>query len=190
MASLNTPASKQLLLWHYTQNPGVVSENNNKKYRHISYPANIQKSSDPHYDAFQSQVIAQGNYPKNCRNVAIVNGNDDGSNLFGNGRSFTQYDKNITCWFTLIGIQNFPILLRMRFDVHSNGRADNLVTSLDKPGKMWERTYITGQRNLDNAPGSLRFDVEDLASAIKQGIHDELAAYSFILPVRLRKNPQ
>lgn len=163
---LNSPAARQLLKFHYTAAPCSTHTSNKKLWRYCNYPSGTVEYSHNLRTAFMNEVVALGDYPKQCRNIAIADGANDGLHNFSNGTQFVGYDKTWSCF-----LPRFPFYywLKLRFDLYSNGRSDNLVSSLDYPGKWWERTYITNQPLIDNAPGGQRNDIKTIKKNLEEG---------------------
>ncbi|MEO6281865.1 MAG: T9SS type A sorting domain-containing protein [Dyadobacter sp.] len=101
--ALNTPAAQQMLLhWGGSINTGVGNKS-------------------PLFDSFRTQLLALGNggYPQSCRNIAVIHGSMDATDL----SVFNQYNygSRILLGFTP-GLQN---LQNANIDVHTNQLSQN-----------------------------------------------------------------
>jgi hypothetical protein len=75
LSRLDTPASRQMLLYHHTTPPGATGE------------------ADPLYAAFQSDLVSVGDHPTNLRKVAVANGSNTQANQgFAGGEQVIQYE--------------------------------------------------------------------------------------------------
>lgn len=177
---LGRAATKQLLKFHYLAAPCSIQTNNKKLWRYCTYPPGTTEYPHNLRTTFMNEVAVLGNYPKQCRNIAIANGAADGTAIFGNGSQYVDYKKT---WSCLVPIPKFPyiipVFLRLRFNLYSGGRQDNLVSSIDYPTKWWERTYIYNQPLIDNAPGGQRNDIKTIKKNIEAGFS---AWFTFTCP--------
>ncbi|WAC10807.1 T9SS type A sorting domain-containing protein [Dyadobacter pollutisoli] len=96
--ALNTPAAQQMLLhWGGSINTGVGNKS-------------------PFFDSFRAQLLALGNggYPQSCRNIAVIHGSMNASDLSLFGQY--NYGSRILLSFT----PNFQNLQNANIDIHTN----------------------------------------------------------------------
>ena len=82
---LNTPAAKQMLIYHHTQT------NNNQANHH---PLRTSFLADPYFNS----------WPTKCRKIAIANGSGVGTTLFAPSTKMIDWEWNLDTWFGSINL--------------------------------------------------------------------------------------
>lgn len=153
LKDLRRPATKQMLLYHIDQCDARFATKTlfGKKKWDVAYnfPNKKTFAPDPLFDQFYQEVREMGDFPKKCRNVAMINGNNQGIKEFSDGKKFLHFEK--TCWT----FKNKAILF-------AGGAANYTVSNLNTAGffkEIWEKRYrAINAENLDNSPGGYRGD--------------------------------
>lgn len=162
---LRKPATKQMLLYHidHCDEHFATKTLFGKKKWNVSYnfPNTETNGADPLFDQFYQEVFDMGDFPEKCRNVAMINGNNQGIKEFSNGQKFLNYDQS--CW----GLKN-------KVKLYAQGAGNNIISELNAgfPFKeIWEKRYNTfNVPNLDNSPGGFRSDFMEAQVSIKDGL--------------------
>lgn len=165
LSDLRRPAAKQLLLYHIDQCDAQFASKSKfgKKKWNVSYnfPNTQTNGADPLFDQFYQEVFDMGDFPKKCRNVAMINGNNQGIKEFNNGQNFLNYDQS--CW----GIKN-------KVKLYAQGAGNNIISELNTGGlfkEVWEKRYKTFNiPNLDNSPGGYRGDYLKVKESLIKGL--------------------
>lgn len=177
-ANIHSPAAKQMLRFHYWANRGTKTYNGGQYQHTIIYNPGTGLAPDPNYYNFQNEVAAIGDFPKKCRNIALVNGNISNTKTFStNGQQYVEFTRNIYC-SSLI----FSLSLKIEANLFAVGANNGTILEADRPGKAREVVKVFGAKNLDNVPGSLRRDIKtEVSPAIQQGVWNGIASNSFWL---------
>ncbi len=177
-ANINSPAAKQMLRFHYTAKQGNRAYNSKKSHyvRTINYPPGTDLAPDPHYTALQNEIALLGDYPKKCRNIALVNGNVGNFKSFPNdGQAYVEFEETITCLTSIF----LPIFLKVESKLYAIGSSSGTILKADRPLFPLDIVKVFGAKNLDNVPGSLRPDISrEVVPAIQNGVWNGLAANS------------
>tara|TARA_R110002096_G_scaffold74101_2_gene175884 strand:+ start:137499 stop:142409 length:4911 start_codon:yes stop_codon:yes gene_type:complete len=161
LKDLRRPASKQLILYHIDECDDHFSTKSlfgTKKWN-VSYNfPNLQTfATHSLFDQFYQENIDMGDFPKNCRNVAIANGNNLGLRDFSNGQQYINYDQS--CF----GFKN-------KAKLYAEGAGNNIISELNTaiPFKeVWEKRYKTfNTHKLDNSPGGYRSDFSEVKASL------------------------
>jgi pimeloyl-ACP methyl ester carboxylesterase len=136
LASLNSPAARQMLVYHYTDPPGATGE------------------ADPLRADMLADFAAAGEYPQNCRKVAIANGS---GNMLGQGFSpggqiiSYEYADLLT---TITGnVWAVP-------DASQQVIFDGYIRILFLPSS--QSVSVSGTKPFDSAPGGWRGSMADM----------------------------
>lgn len=162
---LRKPATKQMLLYHIDHCDAHFASKTlfGKKKWNVSYnfPNTQTNGADPLFDQFYQEVFDMGDFPLKCRNIAMINGNNQGIKEFSDGQNFLHYDQS--CW----GLKN-------KVNLYAQGAGNNIISELNAgyPFKeIWEKRYKTfNALNLDNSPGGYRGDFLEVQVSIKDGL--------------------
>lgn len=159
-AEINRPAAKQLVLHHHSvvgQNP-VTNTNNNIHTHH--YGLNGKGEHQLRID-FMNEIYSFGDFPKKCRNIAVANGNINGTTKFSPSVRF--FTMNTNCFGSNIKVNLFSLN-------HTN----SLVSKMKLKGHDEYSWNIYGMPNLSGAPGGTRD--EDI-NALRNGLADSKPWY-------------
>ncbi len=140
LGRLDTPAARQMLLYHHTTPPGGTGE------------------PDPLRAGFESELAGLGDYPSQPRVVALSNGSGIGANQgFAAGAQIIQYAYNLIFFATIRGhVWAVP-----------NGGAlkifDGLIQVIFQPTQSLV-VNVSGTLPWDNAPGGSRNSMAQMDS--------------------------
>ncbi len=163
LGDLRRPATKQMLLYHIDQcdaNFATKTKFGKKKWDvTYNFPNKKTFAPDPLFIQFYQEVKDMGDFPKKCRNVAMINGNNQGIKEFSDGQKYLHFEK--TCWT----LKNKAILF-------AGGASNHIVSNLNTGGifqEVWEKRYkAINAENLDNCPGGYRGDFLFVQTKIKE----------------------
>lgn len=136
LARLDTPAARQMLLYHHTTPPGATGQ------------------ADPLRSTFLSEIAALGSYPSQPRLVALSNGSGAGANQgFNAGDQIIQYQYNI-------------FIVNVRGDVWAvpnsvNTRIFYGINQTFGSGPT-QQVFVSGTLPWDSAPGGSRNSMEQM----------------------------
>ena len=129
---LNSPAARQLLVYHYTDPPGSTGE------------------SDPLMDAFSADLAGVGDYPAIPRKVAVANGSGNGM-----GQGFSAGDQLILYEYSSILVDIVGNVWAAQ-DGSSAMVFDGLMDLIWPFPDRDMRVTVSGTKPYDNAPGGTR----------------------------------
>jgi hypothetical protein len=137
LARLDTPAARQLLLYHHTT------------------PAGATGQADPLRATFESELAGLGDYPTQTRVVALSNGSGIGADQgFGAGAKIITYDQNC-----------FIVLVRGNVWAVPDGGPTQIFQGLYDQLFGSDRSLnvtVSGTVPWDNAPGGSRNSMEQM----------------------------
>ena len=159
--SLNSPAAKQMLLNHY-------SEHNN------------WQSPQEHYlrTSFKSKLDNCGFPQQTDRNIALINGVLNGTQIGTPGGNIVNFDENITVWFTFIPLP-YHIWLRIKRD---KGGENTKVFSVKTPNNHSVNKYAFAHNDkgsLDCSPGGAYDILPILQSSWNNNLNSDTPWYVF-----------
>lgn len=158
---LNTPAAKQMLIYHYS-----ATDNNIAKH----HPLRTSLLADPYYY----------NWPTQCRKIAIANGSGVGTNLFVPHAQMIAYEWDWeSSWFGSINlIKGNAWALPAQYDGEKQifeGKAPYFHYGFlyFELGIAYRDIYIDGSQPYDGAPGGT-FDVNDQIARANTGGYGDI----------------
>jgi hypothetical protein len=141
LARLDTPAARQMLLYHHTTPPGATGE------------------ADPLRAAFEGEMSGLGDYPAETRRVALANGSANGSNQgFAAGGQIIQYVYN-----------SFLVNVRGNVWAVPNGGSTQIFQGLVDPIFLPPDAMdvsVSGTLPWDGAPGGSRNSMAQMDSVV------------------------
>ncbi len=173
---LNGPAAKQLLSFHYlAKSCSTYTTGNKVREIYCNYPSGTEAQPHSLRSSFLQELSNLGDYPKLCRNIAVANGDNDGSATFSNGKQFTEFVAS-------------PCGFATRTNLWALGRYNNMIADLDVPGVYRRKTFVSGLPMIDNSPGGQRGDIEDLAEAVEDGIPSACTPFGLTFTVTVHQD--
>jgi hypothetical protein len=137
LAALNRPASRQMLVYHYTDPPAGPAP-------------------DPLRGTFQSDLAAAGNWPSQPRKVAIANGSDHGTGQgFAPGAQVIEWSYNSLSVGILGNVWAVPNLTSTKI-------FDGSIRFLFIGNS--QSVTVSGSQPYDNAPGGSRATMAEMDS--------------------------
>jgi len=173
LKDLRWPATRQMLLYHIDAcdaNYATKTKFGKKKWN-VSYnfPNQLTFATDSLFDQFYQEAEDLGDFPKACRNVAMVNGNSQGIREFNDGQRYLHSNK--TCW----GLKNKVVL-------YAEGASNNIISELNTGGifkEVWEKRFKTfNSQKLDNCPGGYRGDFLEIQESLKKFLTDNYCPHT------------
>ena len=162
---LRSPAPKQLLMYHIDKamySYASTSSSSQIIDVEIDFLDPKNGAADLFY-SFQNDITQLGHHPIKSRNIAILNGNNNGVKLFGDGAQFLHYDTD--CFW-----------LDQKANIYAGTTSRSLVADLNtgSPFKgIWtKRFYVNNYNGADNCPGSKRDDFSTLADEISDAVSE------------------
>jgi hypothetical protein len=150
LASLNRPAAREMLLYHYTS------------------PATSGGQADPLRATFTSEVAALGSYPTQPRRVALSNGSGTGVNQgFNAGAQIIQYAYNILLVNVRGNVWAVPSSTSTKIFDGANQQFFSGPTQI---------VTVSGTLPWDNAPGGTRDSMAQM-DAVVPPVGDIVALY-------------
>lgn len=160
MKSLQSPAAKQMLIYHYDRAMFDFSQTtttSNSTDVLFSFPNGQLAPSYLLYD-FVDEINDLGSYPRQLRNLAIVNGSNNAIPLGTAGDQFINYSEN--CW-----------MKHMRAEIYKSGRADGWLSRMRLTSiNNLHTTSSFNIKGVDYVAGSTRDDVSDLRYSLWKGL--------------------
>jgi FlgD Ig-like domain len=151
LGRLDTPAARQMLLYHHTTPPGATGD------------------ADALRGAFEGEMSALGDYPSQTRRVALANGSSTASNQgFGAGGQIIQYVYN-----------SFIVNVRGNVWAVPNGASTQILQALIDPIFLPPDAMdvsVSGTVPWDNAPGGSRNSMAQM-DAVTAPYGDIVALY-------------
>jgi hypothetical protein len=142
LAGLDSPAAKQMLVYHYTDPPGADGE------------------SDPLRDDLVSDFVALGGYPDNPRLVAVANGSGSGlSQGFAPGDQLILYEYESFLVDIVGNVWAVP-------DGSSHIIFDGLIDMIWPLPDEEMTVYVSGTSPYDGAPGGWRGSMAQMDSTV------------------------
>jgi hypothetical protein len=139
LSRLDTPAARQLLVYHYTTPPGTAGE------------------SDPLRAQLDSELAALGDYPANVRKVAVANGSGvQAGQGFAAGEQIIDYEYNSFLVDIVGNVWAVP-------DGPNWTLFDGLINIIFLPPDALT-VSVTGTAPFDNAPGGWRSSMAQMDS--------------------------
>jgi hypothetical protein len=141
LAGLDTPAARQMLVYHYTDPPGTTGE------------------SDPLRATLVADLVAVGDYPDGLRKVAVANGSGSGLNQgFEPGDQLILYEYN-SLLVDIVG--NVWAVPDGANDMIFDGLLDRIWPLPDDEMTV----YVSGTQPYDGAPGGWRSSMAQMDSS-------------------------
>jgi hypothetical protein len=141
LAGLNTPAARQMLVYHYTDPPGATGE------------------SDPLRAGLLSDLAAVGDYPGGLRKVAVANGSGFGLDQgFAPGDQLILYEYNSLLVDIVGNVWAVP-------DSSEHIVFDGLMDLIWPLPDTEMTVYVEGTRPFDSAPGGWRSSMAQMDSS-------------------------
>lgn len=179
---LRSPAPKQLLKYHIDKAMYLYSSTSASGQIidvEIDFLDPKNGAADL-FHSFQNEITQLGHHPKNSRNIAIVNGNNNGNKIFANGAQFLHYDTDC-------------VKFDQKANIYAGTTSRSLVADLNTgsllKGIWTKRFFVSNYNGADNSPGSKREDFTELADEISDAVSDngcdhnplvKQASFSFI----------
>tara|TARA_R110002050_G_scaffold247901_2_gene385704 strand:- start:5148 stop:10004 length:4857 start_codon:yes stop_codon:yes gene_type:complete len=151
--SLHKPAPKQLLNYHIWRANQDFRSNTTNSSVYRTYNFQNQLAPNPERTQLMQELQSLGSYPKNCRNIAILNGNNTGSPEYSAGSNFIHYNDNCNSFDN-------------RFELYAEGAAHENVAILNTKGADQYYFKVKNMQNIYNAPSSLRDDMTDIRGSL------------------------
>lgn len=159
---LHRPAPKQLLNYHIWKAKNSFRTITGSSQKTITFNFNNQLAPCPERDQMILELENMGNYPRQCRNIAIVNGNNLGNQLFPAGQQYISHN-NDHCWG--FSIQN---------DIWAGNSGIAYIAELNQAKGAPKHFYkVQNMLALYNAPASIRRDMRDAYYGIQDGLKDQ-----------------
>jgi hypothetical protein len=158
---LHNPTPKQLLNYHIWKAKNSYRTISGNRQKTVTFNFNNQLAPCPERLTLMQEFQNMGDYPKQCRNIAILNGKNSGNVEYAGGSTFLEHN-NDQC-----------VLFEVQNDLFAENTGLSTVAILNAgmgTKKYWYK--VNNMVDIFNASSSWRDDITEIDKGIRAGLRE------------------